>query len=118
MARNIDYGNLTVDDLHYIGQRAWLVEEAESLGFPEVRNLVKDRENITEDDLLEEEEDDESNSEGQKESEDDEEEEDDELEYDELDVAELKEELKKRDLPISGNKAELVARLVSADAAS
>lgn len=37
--------------------------------------------------------------------------------YDDLTVEQLKELLKERDLPVSGNKAELVERLVESDAA-
>lgn len=42
---------------------------------------------------------------------------DDEFTYDDLKVAELSELLKERDLPHSGTKDELIARLVEADAA-
>lgn len=102
MARSIDYGNLTVDDLHYLGQRSWLVKEAEDLGFEGVRELVLDRANIVEEDLEEEEEP-------------EEEEEDENTSYEELDTAALRDLLKTRELTSSGTKAELIARLVTAD---
>lgn len=100
MAREIDLDNLTVDDLHYLGQRSWLITEAESMGYENIRSLVNNRFNITEADLEDVEDEDEDL---------------DEIDYNDLKVEELKAELEKRELPTEGKKSELVARLLEND---
>lgn len=97
MAKHIDMDNLTIDDLHYLAQRSWLVNEAEAAGYENIRSLVANRDNIVEADLEEEEL------------------EDEEIDYNDLKVEELKAELEKRELPTDGKKPELVARLVEND---
>lgn len=97
MAKHIDMDNLTIDDLHYLAQRSWLVNEAEAAGYESIRSLVANRDNIVEADLEEEEL------------------EDEEIDYNDLKVEELKAELEKRELPTDGKKPELVARLVEND---
>lgn len=99
MAKHIDMDNLTVDDLHYLAQRSWLVNEAEAAGYENIRSLVANRDNIVESDLESEEE----------------ELEDEEIDYNDLKVEELKAELEKRELPTDGKKPELVARLIEND---
>lgn len=99
MAKHIDMDNLTVDDLHYLAQRSWLVDEAEAVGYENIRSLVANRDNIVESDLESEEE----------------ELEDEEIDYNDLKVEELKAELEKRELPTDGKKPELVARLIEND---
>lgn len=98
MAKHIDMDNLTVDDLHYLAQRSWLVNEAEAAGYENIRSLVANRDNIVESDLESEEE-----------------ELDEEIDYNDLKVEELKAELEKRELPTDGKKPELVARLIEND---
>lgn len=95
MARDIDFSKpLDENDIHYLRQRSWLVDEAELQGFDAIRKQVADG-------VVEEEE----------------EEEADEIVYSEASVAELKAELERRELPTSGNKPELIARLEEDDAA-
>jgi hypothetical protein len=100
MARDIDFSKpLDENDIHYLRQRSWLVDEAELQGFDAIRKQVADG-------VVEEEEED-----------DDQSDESDEIVYSEASVAELKAELERRELPTSGNKPELIARLEEDDAA-
>lgn len=103
MARNIDFSNLDADDIQYLRQRSWLVDEAELQGFDGVRSQVE-HEEVEESE--EETEDDQESGEA------------DEISYSEASVEELKAELKDRGLAVGGSKAELVARLEANDAES
>lgn len=91
MAREIDFENLSNDDIHYLRQRSWLVEEAELQGVEGIRDLVANF------DPNAEEEDDETPL------------------YSEAKVDQLREELSNRGLDTTGNKAELIARLEADD---
>lgn len=94
MARELDFDNLSNDDLLYLSQRNHLIREAEFQGVEDIRDRVK------------------AAVEGSS-TEDEDEEED--LTYDDATVEELKEELKARNLPTTGNKDELVKRLEQDD---
>lgn len=115
MGRKIDFSQpLTADELAYVNDRPWLRHDAELQGF----------EVLTEDDEFTVETDDETEDDGAgdgdaddeaDEAGDDEEEEDDES-YSDWNVDQLKEELKTRELPVSGSKEQLVQRLEESDA--
>lgn len=112
MARDIDFSaKLSEDDIHYLRQRSWLVDEAELQGFDTVRKQVSDG-------AAEEDEEFDANQDvnpaPQTQTDESEEE---EIDYSEASVAELKAELERRELPTSGNKPELIARLEEDDAA-
>lgn len=102
MAREVDLDNLQIADLHYLAQRSWLITEAESVGYENIRDLVKNRDNITQADLVLEDE--------------IEDEEEEEIDYVDLKVEELKAELEKRELPTDGKKPDLILRLETDDA--
>jgi hypothetical protein len=115
MARQVDFSDLSDDDLHYLHQRPWLLDEAErtgendgsarkavqqfaaglSDGSDEVEGFVDVTEIAGHDKEPEVEADN----------------------YDEWTNAQLAEELEKRDLAHSGNKAELIERLRENDSA-
>jgi hypothetical protein len=97
MARDIDFENLDDDDIEYLKQRHWIIEEAELQGVQGVRELIQ---NHVPGQYDEEEEDDEE----------------EEISYEEASVEDLKAELKERGLSASGSKADLVARLEEDDA--
>lgn len=102
MAREIDFSKpLDEDDIHYLRARTWLVDEAELQGFS-IRDQVHNG-------LSEQDSDEESGNEEQGEE---------EIDYSEASVAELKAELERRNLPVGGNKPELIARLEEDDANS
>lgn len=87
MARDIDFSEpLDADDLAYIKDRPWLVQEAALQGVELVEGNTAVA--LDEDDS-----------------------------YENWTVAELKAELKERDLAVDGNKSELIARLEEADEA-
>lgn len=92
MARNIDFdGPLSQEDLDYIAQRPWLSDEAKLRGVELVVGETTEEDGET--------------------TEDDE----DELSYEDMTVAQLKDELKERELSTDGNKADLIARLEGDD---
>ena len=118
MARSIDFDNITKEDLEYMKQRPWLLQEAELVGA--VLPIIEEPEAVHELVITSEDHSDGapdgSVPEHALKEDDEEEEEDDELEdYSELVVEDLKAILQDRDLPVSGTKAELVARLEAYD---
>lgn len=94
MARQLDLEKLSKEDYNYITQRPWLVEEANQQGY--VIDLKKKTCTRADGSSAE-------SDEGE------------EISYEDYTVAELKEELKERELSTEGNKAELVARLEEDD---
>lgn len=98
MARNIDLAKpLSEEDAAYVSQRPWLQAEIELME----RNGELEYDLHPAAEAVEEEE---------------EEQEDEETEsYEGLTVAQLKEDLKSRDLSVEGNKATLIARLIESD---
>lgn len=98
MARNIDLTKpLSEDDAAYVSQRPWL--QAEIALMERNGELEYDLNPATP--VVEEED-----------------ETEDEETYEDLTVAQLKEDLKSRDLSVEGNKATLIARLVEDDESS
>lgn len=105
MARQVDFENLDEDDLLYLQQRSWLIDEAERYGHADIRDQIAALHNgsvageVVEDD----------------DNEDDGEEQD--ILYTDAKVDELRAALKDRGLDTTGNKADLIARLEADDAA-
>lgn len=93
MARELDFENLSSDDLHYLRQRSWLVQEAELLGVEGIRDLVANFDPDAED------------------------EEDETPLYSAAKVEQLRAELSNRGLDTTGKKEDLIARLEADDEA-
>lgn len=94
MARTIDYTRLNEDDFNYLSTRQWLVEEGDFQGHETSKALQAWRDG----EAVEANEDD-----------------DEGIEYKDATVDDLRAELKSRDLPTDGKKAELIARLEADD---
>lgn len=120
MARDIDLNDLSKDDLVYLQQRPWLVDEARVAYGVDLKERLANMDNEEEDVR------DFSDADGRQaerltrpastksttsESADEEETDEDSDDYEQWSVAELKDEAKSRDLKVSGSAAELVARL-------
>lgn len=106
MAREIDLDNISPEDIEYIKQRPWLLEDAERYGYKidldagAVQSPAFSQEEVGQDH--------ENEVHGQDESSED--------DYDDWTVDELKEELDNRELKTSGKKPELIDRLREDDA--
>lgn len=124
MAKQIDFDNLSDLDFDYVGQRPWLIEEANQAGYlidvqnktcvhatirvipaSEVQELLEDEPEEIDAQI--------SASEDEKDLGDEESEE--AFDYSDLSVSELREELKERGLSFEGKKGDLISRLESHD---
>jgi U3 small nucleolar ribonucleoprotein component len=113
MAKQVDYDNLSELDFEYIGQRPWLIEEAKQAGYTIDLDQQTCIHKDAEEELLEEEpEEIDASSDDDSEDEDSEEE---AIDYSDLSVSELREELKERGLSSEGKKDDLISRLESHD---
>jgi hypothetical protein len=96
MARSIDFTNLDEDDLRYLADRQWLVNEGDAQGHETSKAVAAWREDGT---VPEPAEDDDEDG----------------IEYSEATVDQLRAELERRELDTTGKKAELIARLEADD---
>lgn len=103
MARNIDFENLSDDDLLYLSTREWLIREAEFVGIEGVRERVDAA--LAGETSEDSEETGETGDGGEEEVPD----------YEAWTVDDLRKELKNRDLDDKGKKPELIARLEEDD---
>ena len=124
MAKQIDFDNLSDLDFDYVGQRPWLIEEANQAGYlVDVQNKTCVRATIRVipasevQELLEEEPEEIDAQIGVSEDEKDlgDEESEEAFDYSDLSVSELREELTERGLSFEGKKGDLISRLESHD---
>ena len=133
MAKQIDFDNLSDLDFDYVGQRPWLIEEANQAGYLiDVQNKTCVRATIKVipasgaevetpavevQELLEEEPEEIDAQIGVSEDEKDlgDEESEEAFDYSDLSVSELREELTERGLSFEGKKGDLISRLESHD---
>lgn len=117
MAKQIDFDNLSDLDFDYVGQRPWLIEEANQAGYLlDVQNKTCVRAGAKQE-LLEEEPEEIDAQISVSEDEEDlgDERPEETFDYSDLSVSELREELKERGLSFEGKKGDLISRLESHD---